>query len=270
MKQQELPTLAFVDVETTGLSPASKDKICEIAVLRCEPRGHPVAWHSLVNPGRPITPEAAAVNGITDEMVQGAPPFERLAERVMGLIEGAVLVCHNVSFDAGFLSAEFEACGMEMPDIPAVDTLRIARQHFFFPSNRLGSIAAHLNIEAREKHRAMADVYTTRRIFAYFWNELNKRGITELDRLFVPGTAPGERRGKSSDFPQILEEAIRNSRSVRLWYLSGSGRETTRVVRPLRITGFWDYRCLEAFCRMRNEKRMFRLDRIMKMEVLLP
>jgi DNA polymerase III epsilon subunit-like protein len=34
MKKQALPTLAFLDVETTGLSPAYNDRICEIAVLR--------------------------------------------------------------------------------------------------------------------------------------------------------------------------------------------------------------------------------------------
>ncbi len=59
-------TLAFLDVETTGLSAWFGDRICEIAILRC--RGEEIldSFDTLVNPARPISPGAARVNGLTD------------------------------------------------------------------------------------------------------------------------------------------------------------------------------------------------------------
>ena len=53
-----------------------------------------------------------------------------------------------------------------------------------------------------------------------------------------------------------------------LTYLSGAGEETRRVVIPLKIINRYDYLYLEAFCQLRNEKRTFRLDRVIKMKLL--
>lgn len=66
-------TLGFLDVETTGLSSSYGDKICEIGFLKC--RGDKVidSFETLINPKRPISPGASAINGITDDMVVDAP-----------------------------------------------------------------------------------------------------------------------------------------------------------------------------------------------------
>jgi len=64
--------LAFVDVETTGLNPSFGDRICEVAILRCA-YGETVArLEQLVNPLRPVSPGAFAVNRITAEMLADA------------------------------------------------------------------------------------------------------------------------------------------------------------------------------------------------------
>src|SRR5574342_52338 len=92
-------TLAYLDVETTGLSAWFGDRICEIAVLRCEGSRVVTSFDSLVNPDRPISPGAARVNGLRDSDLLGAPHFAEIAERVLTLIQDAVIVCHNVPFD---------------------------------------------------------------------------------------------------------------------------------------------------------------------------
>lgn len=178
-----LPVLAFLDVETTGLSTAHNDRICEIAILRCQGQQKITHWETLINPLRPISPGASAVNGITNEMVERSPLFKNVAPKVLELIDGAVLVCHNAPFDLSFLAAELEACGRTLPNLPVIDTLRIARQHFDFPSNSLGNIAAYLEIDVTEQHRAMADVYTTHKVFNHFWNELTNRGAVQFDQI---------------------------------------------------------------------------------------
>jgi DNA polymerase III subunit epsilon len=174
--------LSFLDVETTGLSVDANHRICEIAILKRYPDGKTTHWQTLINPKRPISAEAAKVNNITDEMVANAPLFEDVAKQILEMINDTVLICHNAKFDLKFLSTELSLCSHSMPDIPVVDTLKIARDHFNFPSNALGSIADYLSIKMEDKHRALADVYTTYRIFTYLIKELDSKGI-EIDQL---------------------------------------------------------------------------------------
>jgi len=271
MEKNTLPELCIVDVETTGLSTAYKDKVCEIAILRCQGSKKLAQWESLINPCRPISPGASAVNGITNKMVAGAPLFEDVAAKILSLVENSVLVCHNVPFDLSFLNAEFEFCGRTFPNLAAIDTLKIARQYFDFPSNSLGNIAAYLEIDVQEHHRAMADVVTTHKILTYFLSELGKRGLEQFDQLYdshfwFPRSYLHEK--KSLSLPPLLEEAIKSKKNIHICYLSGSGEESSRVVIPLKIITRFDYLYLEAFCQLRNEKRTFRLDRITKMKLL--
>jgi predicted DNA-binding transcriptional regulator YafY len=64
-----------------------------------------------------------------------------------------------------------------------------------------------------------------------------------------------------------LNEAIREERSLNIEYYSfSSGAQKTRIVDPYQIVyrdGFW---YLVAFCHTRNEIRLFRVDRIRKLE----
>jgi DNA polymerase III subunit epsilon len=262
MSMEKLPILAFLDVETTGLSPDNGDRVCEIAIMRCQGK-KTTRWQSLINPCRAMSPGAAAVNGITDDMVKDAPKFSEVAEKVLKMLDNAILVCHNVSFDSGFLRAECNRCGMKLPYLPAIDTLRVARRFFRFPSNSLGNIAASLSIAVEGQHRAMADVSTMHQIFNHFWTELKAQGVVtdmeEMCRLHIDDL---RQRGAIPSLPPFLEEAIRSRKSVNLYYLSRFGRQTKRIVRPLKIV----HPFLEAYCTLRREKRTFRIDRIMKVE----
>jgi DNA polymerase III epsilon subunit-like protein len=55
-----------VDTETTGLSPAEGHALVEVATVTIDDSALGESWSSLVQPGRPIPADAAAVHGITD------------------------------------------------------------------------------------------------------------------------------------------------------------------------------------------------------------
>ena len=76
-------TFAVVDVETTGLSTRTGDRICEVAVVLA--RGGQIVdqLQTLVNPQKPISRGAAAVNGITDGMVRNSPAFHEVAPALL-------------------------------------------------------------------------------------------------------------------------------------------------------------------------------------------
>lgn len=190
--------LVFLDVETTGLSPEAGDRVCEIALLRVRGGREEWSFSSLVNPGCPISPGASAVNGITDAMVREAPPFAEVAPTVLEALEGAVLVAHNAPFDLGFLRREMLLAGRRLPEVPVIDTLRLARRCFSFFSNALQAISGALGIEVVGAHRALADVRTTWGVFSYFLGRWESQGITRLGQVLE---LQGGRSPFSRNFP---------------------------------------------------------------------
>jgi len=96
------------DTETTGLDPASGDRIVEIAAVRFKGSERIAAFESLVNPERQISPAAFAVNHISQEMVEGAPHFKEIAPKFLEFSEGSCLCSYNAGFDLAFLTNELK------------------------------------------------------------------------------------------------------------------------------------------------------------------
>lgn len=182
MKLSEIK-FACLDTETTGLSPESGGKICEIAVsVSCNGRVIE-EFATLVNPEIPISPDVVAIHGITNEMVSTAPVFAEILPRLLGMLDNCVIVAHNADFDLSFLRAEFESCGVHLPPYPVIDTLKLARKSGRFQRNRLGFIAEELGLSCQGWHRAMADTKMAEQIFYYFLTILSKQGVGTLEEL---------------------------------------------------------------------------------------
>src|SRR5512134_59596 len=113
---------AFLDLETTGLSPWFGDRICEVGIVISEGRRIKDQYQQLVNPERPLSPGAASTNGLTDEDLLSAPFFAEIADNVLEWLRGAVVVCHNAQFDIQFLDSEFKRQGREIQIPNLIDT----------------------------------------------------------------------------------------------------------------------------------------------------
>lgn len=152
-----LPCYVLLDLETTGGNPVH-DRITEIAAVRIE-NGHEVArWSTLVNPGCLISPFIQRLTGISDTMVRSAPGFEALAARLLELLDGAVLVAHNVRFDHGFLLNELARLGVALR-VKTLCTVRLSR--LLYPQHKghgLDALMQRHGIHTLERHRAMGDV----------------------------------------------------------------------------------------------------------------
>jgi DNA polymerase III epsilon subunit family exonuclease len=261
-------TFTILDVETTGLSPAYGDRVCEIALLQVRGDEELAAFCTLVDPGRPISPGAFAVNRITAELLRGAPRFSEIADQVLAFLQDTVLVAHNAPFDLGFLSAEMEMARRALPALPVVDTLALARACYNFYSNSLGAIARTLNlIGYPELHRAMGDARLTQQLLRYFLEDLRPRGVVTLEHLLRrQGGAAQVPRREGPPLPPQLAEAISGGRTLFLRYIDAGGRETERLVRPLQVTAQRGELYLVAYCYLREDQRAFRLDRIVEMK----
>lgn len=155
------------DVETTGLSPMDGDRIVEIAAVKVKEGRVVDEFYSLVNPQRPLPPEATRINNITDDMLVTAPVACDILPGMIHFIGGACVAGHNVRFDLNFLCYELALVGRRLNDqTPAVDTLKMARDLLPYLSNhRLAYLARSLGIVVDQTHRAMADVHMTVEVF---------------------------------------------------------------------------------------------------------
>lgn len=176
-------SFAFLDTETTGLSPRYGGRVCEIAILTIQNGEKKAFFQSLINPEGPIDAGAVRVHGITEEMVAQEPTFGELAPKILAEIEGKVLVCHNAPFDVSFLRSEFDRAGRDMPEIKVLDTLRLARKHFKFERNNLGQIAKELGVKVAGWHRAGNDVMILHQVFRSFLRSFQSKGVSTLEGL---------------------------------------------------------------------------------------
>src|SRR5688500_20377566 len=86
---------AFLDLETTGLSPWFGDRICEVGIVLTEGKRIKQQVQTLVNPERPLSIGAASTNGLTDAELATAPKFANVANVLVEWLRGTVVVCHN-------------------------------------------------------------------------------------------------------------------------------------------------------------------------------
>ncbi|HEX7810989.1 MAG TPA: exonuclease domain-containing protein [Burkholderiales bacterium] len=149
-------SVVFLDVETTGASP-SFDRITEIGLVEVDRGEYVGEWSTLVNPGRGIPTNIQQLTGITDAMVENAPPFSELAVALHRRLEGKVLVAHNARFDHGFLSNEFRRIGMRyQPEI--LCTVKLSRKLFpQHPRHNLDSVIERHGLVCNHRHRALGD-----------------------------------------------------------------------------------------------------------------
>jgi DNA polymerase III epsilon subunit-like protein len=149
---------AIVDVETTGFSPASGDRVIEIAIARVDRHGRiEDEFATLLNPGGRDT-GAVFVHGITNEAVRDAPRFQDVLGEIVARLDGCVIVAHNATFEERFLSAEFAQAGLNTGRIPALCTLWLGQQTFRTPNHKLLTLAQHAGVPMPDAHAALGDV----------------------------------------------------------------------------------------------------------------
>ena len=263
-------SFAILDVETTGFFHFSGDRICEIGILRIKDGKEEGTYNSLINPLRPIPVPVSQITGITDDMVKNSRTFSEAAEDIMAIIKDAVIVCHNAPFDLGFINSHLKQTGLPALDNPVIDTLVLARRYFKFPGNALGEIARYLDLRHNDKHRAMGDVLVTRLIFEHFLDEF--KTVNSLDTLEELLDMQGDsfKFEDAGDFqvPPIIREALKNKSTLKITYRSKTGVERVREIKPIEVTRYKSSAYIVAFCNASMANRTFRLDRIIRMQLI--
>lgn len=151
----------LLDTETTGLDPALGHRVIEVAAIELS-NDLPTEqfFHCLLDPGRPIPPEATAIHGLSDADLAGKPRFADVAEELLTFLGNDPIIAHNAPFDFAFLDAELALCSLPMLDRKRmIDTLALAKSLFPGMTNTLDALCRRFTIDlsARSSHNALLD-----------------------------------------------------------------------------------------------------------------
>lgn len=160
------------DLETTGTSPKT-EAIIEISALKVVDGKVVDTFSTLVNPMKPISPGATAVNGITDDMVKDKPTLDVVLPQFNDFVGDYILVGHNIHcFDMKFIwKAAEETFGQTISN-DYIDTLPMSRKRLpQLAHHRLVDIAAYYDIDTSGAHRALQDCVMNQLCFEYMQDE---------------------------------------------------------------------------------------------------
>jgi DNA polymerase III subunit epsilon len=257
---------AFLDIETTGLSPWFGDRICQIAVVLTEGKRIKSTLDLLVNPEHEISPAAFHINGLDESKLSAAPLFNEVTDQLEAVLKDAIIVCHNAKFDLQFLDNEYRKLGrtVEYPNL--IDTLVLAREYFDLPSYSLQVLADAFNVSKNlQNSHAQADALTAKNIFFAMMDALKPNGKPLDDYIGIYNSPAWPQEGVY--LPTELSEAIYSGKRLFIKYMDKDGEISERWISPKEVIGLADYIYLQAFCHTRNAERTFRLDRIIEVAV---
>ncbi|WP_114227491.1 MULTISPECIES: DNA polymerase III subunit epsilon [Sphingomonas] len=157
------------DTETTGVNPATGDRMVEIGCVeminRCE-TGR--SFHAYFNPDRAMPSEAEAVHGLSAIFLSDKPRFAERCDELLAFIGDAPLIAHNASFDFGFLNAELALCGRDPVCMSRmICTLMMARSKHPGAKHSLDALCTRFGVDrsARVLHGALLDAQLLAQVY---------------------------------------------------------------------------------------------------------
>lgn len=206
------PTYVFIDVETTGLNP-TKDAIVQISALRFFGRKMIDGLNSYVDPLRPIPSASTAIHGITDAKVKDSPTIDKIKEPFLKLIEGAILVGHNATFDLNFLDYAFHGA---LDGIEYIDTLEIAKALLDLPNYKLKTVADYAEFYPEGGyHDSLADCAATAAIF--FRLAFDKPGLAKtyhskiVEDISLCAETESEDEGDAAPYMDVIRQICQDA-----------------------------------------------------------
>jgi DNA polymerase III subunit epsilon len=181
------PRIAVIDFETTGMSPTLGDRATEVAIVLTEGGQIVDRFQSLMNAGVTIPPFITQLTGITNAMVQAAPPADAVMREAARFVGDTPMVAHNASFDRRYWMAELARVGIEAQHPYACTVLLSRRLIPQAPSHKLGALVSRLGLpQTGAAHRALADAEMAAELLIHLQDTLRwHHGVSQPDHAFL-------------------------------------------------------------------------------------
>lgn len=173
-------SLAFIDIETTGISRDTAEIIELAAVITKIKDGELVVIDQVdikIKPKHIETadPQALRINGYNEADWLFAVELEDAMKIFAEKTKGCIFVAHNVTFDYGFIEKAFLDVGLEnQMHFHKLDTISIAfavlNGNEDINRYSLKALSEYYSIENKKAHSAFADAYVTYEVFKKLMN----------------------------------------------------------------------------------------------------
>jgi DNA polymerase-3 subunit epsilon len=185
-----------IDIETTGLD-QRYDQIIEIGAVKVVNNSITDTFESLVQPDPSqvlgdndewqteyVDEFITELTGITNEMLESAPPPEEILPKFIAFIENDTLLGHNIHFDINFLYDLLLETIDHRLNNNFVDLLRLSRKVYpHFENHKLATLASLLGVKEVKGHRALSDCRITHECFQELVHNVHINNI-DLDTLW--------------------------------------------------------------------------------------
>lgn len=145
-----------VDVETTG-GRGEQHRVTEIGAVKVQNGKITDRFQTLLNPERGIPAAISRLTGITPAMVAKAPAFSQIADSFRSFMGDAIFVAHNVEFDYGFISREFQRLGQPFRHAKLCTCASMRKLYPGHRSYNLAALCSIYDIRLQQHHRALCD-----------------------------------------------------------------------------------------------------------------
>jgi DNA polymerase III subunit epsilon len=164
-------SLCVIDLETTGLNPATDEIIAFATVPVAGGRLHlRDARYRLVRPRRMPAAETIRIHGLRSEDLAGAPALSEVVGELAEALTASALVAHVAAVEENFLRPALRSAGAELRN-PVIDTAELAAELWSLRRRpapdriALGSLARGLGLPVHRPHEADGDALTTAQAF---------------------------------------------------------------------------------------------------------
>jgi DNA polymerase III epsilon subunit-like protein len=199
-------TIASIDLETAGPTgkPGMEPKnghIIEVGIIVITPSGKEISRYSqLVRPDQKFLDlhgtGAEDVHHISVQDLNGKPDWNQIAPRVAKILEGKVVLGHNVPYEKKWLTNKLEGFDSDRK-VAFLDTRDYGQKHQDLPNFRLKTVSHANNVEYGDgAHRAEYDAERTVQVYLQQQRYIKKTWNSKLARRNAPAlndVAPGSR-----------------------------------------------------------------------------
>lgn len=271
-RQKNLKDINFVafDLETTGLFPVTS-KIIEIGAVKFNLDGEISRFETLIDPESHISQDSFEVHGITYEMVKGKPKIKTILPEFIEFMEDSVLIAHNAIFDVSFIAYALLRENISIPTNLVLDTRILAKSLIEdSPNYKLKTLTEYFGFDGNTYHRALCDAEYCMKVFLKiiertFPENTNFEQLIKYNKPIAFNIVSEE--NNKLDIPDMylpIKEAIQKNIRLKITYKKVDGEISDRDITPLNFLRLKNKLYVEAFCHLRNEKRNFKLSKIIK------
>ncbi|USN94998.1 MAG: 3'-5' exonuclease [Candidatus Nomurabacteria bacterium] len=176
--------LAFIDTETTGLD-FDKHELIEIGIVLAKQSwdGDDIKLEVLeeveikIKPERiqDADPQSLRINGYNEADWLFAHDLETAMKIFVDKTKDAIMVTHNLSFDAAFIDKAFKKTGItSLMHYPRIDSISVAFAKLHHKDDlrySLRSLCEHYGINNKKAHTALSDARVLAELYEKIINE---------------------------------------------------------------------------------------------------